>query len=445
MNGLGTTRSPSGADAPPERDLPVWPLQALFVLYPLWWVLGLAPFAGAIVSVPMIRFMVRRGGTLVPRGFGVWLLFLLAMIMSATQLDSAPRLVGAAFRLMAYGSATVVFVYVYNCSRARLPVRKAAGFVVVFWAFVVVGGYLGVLFPEGSFTTPVGQLIPGSIASNELVSSLLFPKFAEVQTIWGADEPFVRPAAPFPYTNAWGSHYALMIPLVLLYMRIGATPWQRIVLGIAAVASLVPAFATLNRGMLVAVGFGLVYAALRYAMRGQVRGLIVIFGVMAVGGVVAYLTGVIDNITSRTEVSGSNDDRVGIYTEAFVRTLESPLLGWGAPRPSHTIGVSVGTQGQFWNIMFSFGFPALLFYVLFMASLSWATRKVDLGLIWLHVVPTMAVFMMFYYGLDSTQLVVIFTAAALGLRERRLSAVPPPSLSPRHLSSKSLSPKVISR
>ncbi|GII93512.1 hypothetical protein Ssi02_37430 [Sinosporangium siamense] len=403
----------------------MWPLQALFVLYPLWWVIGLAPFVGAMVSVPMVRYLSRRGHTVVPRGFGLWLLFMFAMILASTQLDSAPRLIGAVFRIMAYASATIVFVYVYNSSRERLPVSRMTGFVVVFWAFVIVGGYLGVLFPEGSFTTPIGRLLPGSITSNELVSSLLFPKFAEVQEIWGADQPFVRPSAPFPYTNAWGSHYALMVPLVLLYMRIGASPKQRVVLAVLGAASFVPAFATLNRGMLVAVGVGLLYAALRYAARGQIGGLIAISGVMAVGGVVAYLTGVVDSIASRTEVSGSNDDRVGIYTEAFTRTLESPLLGWGAPRPSLTIGVSVGTQGQFWNIMFSFGFPALILYTSFLVLLAWRTRRVELGLIWLHVVPAMATFMIFYYGLDSTQLVIIFLAGALALREIRHSSLSP--------------------
>ncbi|WP_374058837.1 O-antigen ligase family protein [Planomonospora sp. ID67723] len=403
----------------PARELPVWPLRAVFVFYPLWWVLGLAPFAGLIFALPMVANLVRRGRVVVPRGFGIWLLFLLAMVVAGTQLDSVPRLVGLLFRLTAYGSATVIFVYVYNCSSRSLPVGRAVEFLVAFWIWVVIGGYLGVLFPEGSITTPMERLMPPSIAANELVGELIHPKFAEVQHPWGAAEPFVRPSAPFPYTNAWGSHYALLLPMVLLFMRIRGTVRQGVLLALLATASLVPAFATLNRGMLLAVGFALVYGALRYAAKGHVKGLVAVVGAMVVGAVVAYLTGVADGITSRTSVSGSNDDRVGIYLEAFLRTLESPVLGYGAPRPSATIGVSVGTQGQFWNIMFSFGFPALLLFTLFLAGLAWRTRTLPLDLVWLHVVPVMAVFMMFYYGLDSTQLVVIFTAAALGLRHLR--------------------------
>ncbi|GIH76234.1 hypothetical protein Plo01_26630 [Planobispora longispora] len=401
------------------RELPIWPLRAMFLFYPLWWVLGLAPFAGLIFGLPMVANLVRRGRVAVPRGFGIWLLFLLAMIVAGTQLDSVPRVVGLVFRLASYASATVIFVYVYNCSSRRLPVGTAVGFLVAFWIWVVIGGYLGVLFPEGSITTPMEKVMPASIASNELVGELIHPKFAEVQHPWGAAEPFVRPSAPFPYTNAWGSHYALLLPLVLLFMRIQGTIRQGVLLGLLATASLVPAFATLNRGMLLAVAFALAYAALRYAAKGHLAGLVAMVAAGVVGVTVAYLTGVADGITSRTSVSGSNDDRVGIYLEAFQRTLESPILGYGAPRPSATIGVSVGTQGQFWNIMFSFGFPALLLFTLFLAGLAWRTRKLPLELVWLHVVPVMAVFMMFYYGLDSTQLVVIFMAAALGLRQLR--------------------------
>nr|BFE85704.1 hypothetical protein GCM10020093_083050 [Planobispora longispora] len=116
-------------------------------------------------------------------------------------------------------------------------------------------------------------------------------------------------------------------------MRIQGTIRQGVLLGLLATASLVPAFATLNRGMLLAVAFALAYAALRYAAKGHLAGLVAMVAAGVVGVTVAYLTGVADGITSRTSVSGSNDDRVGIYLEAFQRTLESPILGYGAPRP----------------------------------------------------------------------------------------------------------------
>ncbi|MFC7645732.1 hypothetical protein ACFQX6_37810 [Streptosporangium lutulentum] len=187
-------------------------------------------------------------------------------------------------------------------------------------------------------------------------------------------------------------------------------------IALIALASLVPAFATLNRGMFLAIGFGLLYAALRFALRGHVRWLVAVCTLMMVGLGAAYLSGLSEVISTRTEYSTTNTGRAAIYQEAFLRTLNSPILGFGGPRPSLSLGISVGTQGHFWNVMFSFGFPALALFCLWLWSLAWRTRWAPSSMMWLHVVPVMALFMVFYYGLDGTQLVLIFMAAALGLR-----------------------------
>jgi hypothetical protein len=38
-----------------------WPLIALFVLYPLWWALGVSSFVFVIFAVPMLVQLRRRG------------------------------------------------------------------------------------------------------------------------------------------------------------------------------------------------------------------------------------------------------------------------------------------------------------------------------------------------------------------------------------------------
>lgn len=405
------------------RDLPVWPLQALFVPFPLWWVLGLAPFAPQLAALPMIAALARRRRVLVPRWFGLWLLYLLAMTLSITQIDTGARMVGAAFRLSTYLSATVVFVYVYNCSPRTLTIAQATRLMIVFWLWIVLGGFCGLLLPDVSISTPVERLMPSAIASNDLVRELVHPSFAEVQNPWGAREPFVRPSAPFPYTNTWGCHYALLVPFLMLHLRTTRGALQRVALLAVAAASLAPAFATLNRGMFLAIGFALMYAAVHFAARGNATGLLLTGGILGGSAIAAYASGLLADIASRTEVSGTNSDRMLIYLEAFERTLQSPLLGYGAPRPSENLWwVPVGTQGQLWNTMFSFGFPALILYILFFVVLTWRTRRLPASLLWLHVVPATALFMLIYYELDSTQLVIIFIAAALGLRHLRGAA-----------------------
>ncbi|WP_283139096.1 O-antigen ligase family protein [Rhizohabitans arisaemae] len=402
-----------------SRDLPLWPLYALFAGFPLWWVLGLGAFSPLLCSLPMAAALVIRGRIRAPRGFGLWLLFLVMMLIAATQLDTAGRLAGFAFRSATYLGATVVFLYVYNCSRDRLPIRRVAGLAVILWVWVVLGGYLGYLVPYGELSTPLERVLPESLLSNEYVRQLVHPTFAEIQAPWGSPQVFERPSAPFPYTNAWGSHYALLMPFVFMILFSEGSRRLKIGIGLLAVASLVPAFATLNRGMILALSAGLVYAALRFAARGRKGLLAGLAGALIVAAVAASTTGVLDTIGTRTDYSTTNVGRQTVYLEAFRGALESPVLGHGAPRPSETLGISVGTQGHFWNLMFSYGFPALILFCLALWGLAWRTRRPRSdALLWPHVALVMASFMIFYYGFDGgLQLVILLTGAAAALRE----------------------------
>lgn len=398
-----------------QGELPVWPLFLAFGGFPVWWLLGLGGFAPVVAGTPILLLLLLRRDVRLPAGFLLWLFFLGWTVLSATQLDTSGRVIGFVFRFLSYGSAAVLFVHLYNQPSRVLPARRICGLFVLFLLWVVIGGYLGVLFPTGSITTPMELVLPGALKSNSYVWELVHPKFAEIQYPWGAPEPFVRPSAPFAYTNTWGSHFALLVPFAFCYAAMDVGPRRRAGALALVAAGLVPAFATLNRGMFLALGVGVCYAAVRLALRGQI---FLMTAIGALAGAAAYLAhtlGVFELIGSRTEYSPTNSSRATLYEEAFVRTLESPLIGAGAPRPSLTLNISVGTQGQFWNVMFSYGFVGLAVFCGFVWWLAVRSRNAPGPLLWLHVVPVMASFMLFFYGLDGSQLVLIFAAGALAI------------------------------
>jgi hypothetical protein len=98
--------------------------------------------------------------------------------------------------------------------------------------------------------------------------------------------------------------------------------------------------------------------------------------------------------------------------------LQSPLFGYGAPRPSTIAGApSVGTQGQVWTVMFSNGFPAL---VLFMAALAWmfiaTLRGLSTASMILNTVQLVILVESFFYGVLLDGLILTFTTAALSMR-----------------------------
>jgi polysaccharide biosynthesis protein PslJ len=402
----------------PQGDLPSWPIVCLFAGYAVWWVLGLSAFVVPILGIAMVGLLFVRKNVVFPRGFYLWALFLLFVLGAVAEVGFGVRIVGYGVRVSNYIGSGVVFLYIYNSSRRTLSDRKIVFAMVGFFATIVVGGYLGVLMPGGHINTPAQYLLPHAIASNSYVHTLVHPSFAEVQQPWGSPISFTRPSAPFPYTNGWGCNVALVLPFVMaaLTMTRGR---KRLAISGLLVAVLVPAFATLNRGMFIAVGFALIYAAVRYGMRGRIAPLAILVVGLTTVAIVAISTGVLTTLTTRLQYSSTNIGRATIYQEAFNGALASPLFGNGAPRPSGVLNISVGTQGQLWTVLFSYGFIALGAYLGWFIYAAWRSRRATTNLVlWMHIVCLIALVTCIYYGYDGPQLAVAMVAAAVALRPR---------------------------
>lgn len=406
-----------------QRSLPAWPVAMLLGLFPLWWVLGLLPFISLIMSAVMLAFLIRSRAVLLVPGVLPWLAFTAWTLASAVMLDSGLRLVGYGLRVGQWAAAAVVLVYIVN-ARHSLPVRRLVFLLMVLWATTVIGGLIGMFSPDVRLVTPTGLLLPNVLTSNEYVQDLVFPSLAEVQQPWGAPEPFIRPSAPFTYANSWGAAWAILTPVALAAISLARSRRVRLMLAVGIIVSIVPAVATSNRGMFLALTVTVAYAAIRFAGRGHFKAMLALLMGGFLTFVALYSLGAVAGIASRQETSNTTQGRASLYLETLHRTLESPILGFGGPRPSLTAEISVGTQGQFWFVVFSFGFVGLVLYLLFLWGAAIRTYPAPTTHeLWLHSVLVGASVMILYYGLDSTmQLVVVVIAGAL-LRERYLPAV----------------------
>lgn len=406
---------------PSVTQLPRWPLFAMFALYPLWWVLGLGSIAWIPLGMCMAALLVRRGRVRVPSGLGIWFLFLLLMCVSVIGLDSPGRLIGFVYRALLYGSVTTVFIYVYN-ARELLMARYVLGTITVFWAFSVAGGFAGIFFPTFSFQTPLGLVLPSRLEANEVVGEMVVRRMTQHNPdSWFAMDP--RPSAPFLYTNQWGNVYSLCLPMVVAYMReliLGKDLRKALAVSCVLVLSLVPALLTLNRGMFLGIAVAVAYVLVRFLLAGRFRQVawIMTFGVTT--GAAALWLGIGSRLEERTTTSSSTEDRASLYRETFDRTLDSPLFGYGAPRPSVTEGLpSAGTQGHIWTVMFSHGLPALAVFLLALIWFVLATMRVqNTSQLLVHSVQVIILVEVMYYGVLPNGLVLSFTAAALLLRER---------------------------
>lgn len=399
-----------------RSELPRWPFMAMFALFPLWWFLGPGDMAWIPFGAVMALYMWRRGGIEAPRSFALWLIFLLLMLVSVVGIDSPGRLIGFFYRAAQYVTFAIVFLYVYN-ARERLNARYILGVLTVFWVWTVIGGYASVVFPAFSFDTLMSYVLPQGLLSNELVGEMATRRLTQHKPDGWLDlDP--RPSAPFLYTNSWGNVYSMLLPVVICYTYMVRRSRKALLLVPLVPLSLVPAVLTLNRGMFLglAVAFGFIAVM---ALLGQQRRLL-----LGLSGVVVLLAGgavaldVQHRISERTEASSTTENRASLYQETFERTLESPLFGYGAPRPSNFEGYpSAGTQGQIWTVMFSHGFPALFF---FLAWLSWSLfaslqvrdpQRIVLSSLLLVILVESA-----YYGVATNGLILSMAVAAVLMR-----------------------------
>ena len=108
----------------------------------------------------------------------------------------------------------------------------------------------------------------------------------------------------------------------------------RNVVRLLLVASLVPIVISANRGLWVGLGVGLVYAAVRVALRGNARALVAILAFLAVIAALVTFTPLERYVSDRLAHQHSNERRESLSSQALRGALERPLLGYGGPRES---------------------------------------------------------------------------------------------------------------
>jgi hypothetical protein len=227
-----TAMPASGPDVRPGQfHLPAgWPVLAVLVLFPLWYVLGLGAFIWIILAVPMLVHLVVAKTWRVPRGFIIWVFFLVWVALSAIEISKSSNWLTYAYRAGGYLAATVAFIYLVNTGEKALPTRRIINALTVLWVVIVIGGFAAMAAPHLSFPTPTEKLL-GHLGSNKLLLALIHPTLAQAQALGGVQaigHAIARPAAPFAYTNWWGANFAFLVPFVILAIRQARTRLVRV-------------------------------------------------------------------------------------------------------------------------------------------------------------------------------------------------------------------------
>jgi hypothetical protein len=402
---------------PGPGRLPYWPLPAMFGAVPVLWLAGGFYLAWpALGMLLMVLLLARRERVELPAGTTLWLIFCALVVLSATRLSTSGQISVAALRFAFYLTALAVGLYVYTALREGQSWERVFRPLCLFWLSLVALGWLGVLLPRLSAASPLEAVLPGGLAGNAFVTDLVHLRTAEFSA--RAAQPFYRPAAPFAYTNTWGSTWALLLPCVIAYLLSTRGARLRPVLLASVPLSLPPAFLTLNRGMFVSLGVGLAFLALRGVARRQAK--VVASVVVAVGvvGAVALVIPVNELIAARTSSSDTTIDRLSLYRQSLVLAEHAPLLGYGGPvtLDTTTADAPVGTQGQFWQVLVAHGVPALLVFLgWFLVVARRLGRAVSPAGQWLATLPVVGAVQLPFYGITFQNLSVLFFAVGLAM------------------------------
>jgi hypothetical protein len=402
---------------PGPGRLPHWPLTAMFGAVPLLWLTGAFYLGWPVLGVLLIVLLLaRRRRVELPAGTSFWLVFCALVALSGSRLSASGQVQVAALRFAFYVTALAVGLYVYAALREGQAWERIFRPLCWFWLALILLGWLGVLLPRYSVTSPLEALLPSGLAANPFINDLVHLRAAEFST--RSLEPIYRPSAPFPYTNTWGSTWALLLPCVVAYLLSVRGTRLRIVLLVSLPLSLPPAFLTLNRGMFVSLAAGLAVLALRGVARRQAK---VVVSVVLAAALVALTTLIIpvnELIAARTSSSDTTTDRLDLYRQALILAQHAPLLGYGGPVTvdTTTAGAPVGTQGQFWQVLVGHGVPALLVFLgWFLVVARRLGRAVSPAGQWLATVPVIAAVQLPFYGITFQNLSVLFFAVGLAM------------------------------
>ena len=417
----------------------------MLIGYPLWWLIGIAgiiPLIAAAIMVVQLSHSEQR--VRIPRGLGFWFLFLVWVALgvfllqvaapNAIAVHSSTRYVTYAFRFAWYAAATITGIYVYNM-RDRLPTRKVIRAFGWLFVTVVIGGVLGTLASTLDFPSLFELVLPKRLMHVQYVHDLVHPVIAQRYSVDGVYQP--RASAPFAYTNDWGLNCAMLLPFFVIGFVRGSTGWRRWLsiafLGVAAY----PIIMSQNRGVWLALVVVGLLLALRAAFFGRIRTVVLagVFAVLAIAVLAATPHG--NTITTRFDNGYSNAGRASLSKLTVDSVLErSPVIGLGSTRNVQGSFYSIaggdtadcslcsppalGTQGQFWLVIFSTGLGGTLFYLGFIALNLYrgARRDSPLGTLVFTVLGIQLATMFVYDGIGVE---LITTFGALGLLWRDLA------------------------
>lgn len=397
------------------RSHGTWPVAAFTIAMPVAYLLGLGAFVWIAPVLIGAALLVRRPSVRWPWFVLPLVALILWIPVTALSLHGPGSFALFGYRWLLWVATAAGALWLCNTPTRTLPTSRIVDRLADLWIVLVGFGYIALLFPNVAVASPLGRLLPTSLATNRFVYDLTVIRFAELQRFVGGTVP--RPAAPMAATNGWGSTLVILTPFFILSWLLAGDRRRRRAGWLLAAAAVPPFAFSANRGALLTLALGLAYVAARRAYRGDARPLVVVVVGSALTVVILVLTPLGGVVATRLTGAGASDStRESLYGQAWDRTTRSPLIGYGEP-VANDPDPPIGTHGLVWYAMVAHGIPGLLLLLAALVALLVASARARTQTaLWAHAAILIGVIQAPVYGL-LPQIVVLGLAAGICWRE----------------------------
>jgi hypothetical protein len=369
------------------------------------------------MAVPAVGWLWARRSVRTPPGFGMWALFVGWMLLSGSQLASFADVRPFVVRAAIYVAAGILFVFAYNLPPGHsIKLRRA---LVFFFGFIIATGIAAIVLPVSDFATPFERALPRSIASFEFVRQMVHGHISQTHVFLGF--PVNRPAAPFAFTNEWGSGVGILAPIAAYGVSRARAGTARRLAIVGALLAMVPIIYSLNRGLWLSLAVAVVYVSIRLAVHGRARPLINVIGATVVLAGLILMTPLGSLAAERLDTGHSDDRRADLVGQSVATTLEAPLFGHGGPvidieSPDRA---PIGTHGQIYLLGVSHGIPGALAYLATLGVVLIRSRRggPDTAAFWANAAIFVALTQVAFYSHLQVQIHLIMLIAALAVRD----------------------------
>lgn len=418
---------------------PAFPLLVFLAGFPLWWAMGFGTLGFLIVAVPLAYHLIRQSVVVVPRGFGLWLLFLAILLVGVLVLwtpvpglvlePGMSRILPWAYRVAWFAAVTVVLLFIGNSTEKTLPRKWLVLLMAWMFTITVAGGYVGQFLWQHEFSSLLEIVLPRQLRSNVFLNSLIHPGLAQLQDILGYPEP--RPKAPFDYANSWGANFGILLPFYLMSWRYMRKAVHKIAFIALLVVAIPPVIFSLNRGLWAGLGVLAAVLLVRLVLNGKWIAMVAacVLGVIAYAVILTTPLWVL--LQTRLSNPHSIEGRSNLAETTVATVLQySPLIGFGSTRQRQGNFFSIaagatadchqcsppqlGTQGSLWYLVFGTGLLGTLLFCTFVVrrtlpamsrKTSWASPLLYSVVFFACVLPV--------YDMVSSPLMFLMIALAL--------------------------------